>query len=29
MDNCLRGLPRTLKIGACDWSVVYETGESE
>ena len=29
MDNCLRGLPRTLKLGAYDWSVVFKTGESE
>ena len=28
-EDCLRTLPRTLKLGAYDWSVVFETGESE
>jgi hypothetical protein len=29
VDVCLRGMPRTLKIGAYDWSIVLEDTEEE
>jgi hypothetical protein len=29
IDDCLRELPKTLKIGAYDWTVLIEDGESE
>jgi hypothetical protein len=29
ITKCLAGLPRTLKIGAYDWTIVIEEGESD
>lgn len=29
IEECLRGIPQILKIGAYDWTVVIDDGESE